>query len=121
MAVEDGAVIGILLGLLSRTTLASSRNRKSGIPAILKLYEKLRKERTTINVQSANEAKVFYHVEDGPEQEARDADLRKIDWRDHTRQCKWNWGDTEKIKDLLGFDTIADTKKKFWAWAEAEG
>ena len=121
MAVEDGAVLGILLGMLFRNTLSSSRNRKSGIQAILMLYEKIRKERTTINVQGANEMRMFFHTEDGPEQEARDADLRKADLRDPDKQSNWGWGNMEKTKDLLGFDTIADTKKKFWVWAEAEG
>lgn len=119
MAVEDGAVIGTLLGLLSRATLPGSRSRKASIPAILELYEKIRKERTTINVQGANEAGVFFHADDGPEQEARDEELRKIDWRDPSKQSQWAWGNMDKIKDMFGFDTMTDATNKFWQWYEA--
>jgi salicylate hydroxylase len=52
MAVEDGAAIGILIGSLSQSRL---QDREAHIPEILRLYEAMRKRRTTTNVQGAIE------------------------------------------------------------------
>lgn len=116
MAIEDGAVLGTLLGLLSKTPYSNLSDQKTAIPAILNLYEVIRKKRTTSNVQGADEAQIIYHLDDGPEQEERDVFLRKMD---PDKQRKWVWTNMETIEDLYGFDTIADTKDKFQAWVEA--
>lgn len=73
MAVEDGGVLGLLLGMASE--------RLGGyLPAapvceILLVFEKLRKHRTTVNVQGAVHNRWFYHMPDGEEQRLRDQAL----------------------------------------------
>lgn len=52
MAVEDGAVIGTLLGRLQACPdLVAESNRQQAIGEILNIYERLRKQRTTVNVK----------------------------------------------------------------------
>ena len=122
MAVEDGAALGTLLGLLWRTSLPATNNPKSKIRAMLKLYEEIRKGRTTFNVQGANRAKEFFHMEDGPEQEARDVMLKNIDWRDpSTQQSKWGgWSSFEELKKPVKNDTVAEAEERFRAWEADE-
>ncbi|WQF87618.1 Putative FAD-binding domain, FAD/NAD(P)-binding domain superfamily [Colletotrichum destructivum] len=62
-AVEDGAVLGLVLGHLTS---------KSQLPAALRLYEKLRKARGESIVRETFKQRHDFHMEDGPEQEARD-------------------------------------------------
>ncbi|KAJ9131778.1 FAD binding domain-containing protein [Pleurostoma richardsiae] len=62
-AVEDGAVLGLLLGHLSS---------KDQLPKALKLYEKLRKARGDAIVKEAFKQRDDFHLPDGPDQEARD-------------------------------------------------
>lgn len=52
MAVEDGAVIGTLLGRLQESgALVDGADTQALVGEMLKLYERLRKTRTSINVQ----------------------------------------------------------------------
>jgi len=67
MAVEDAAVLG---GLLSRLT-----HRKE-LPALLKAYQDLRYSRATETQLASRTNQGEYHVDDGPEQEARDAAMK---------------------------------------------
>jgi salicylate hydroxylase len=109
MAVEDGAVIGFLLGRLqSNPALWSEESGKDAITTTLKLYEKLRKQRTTVNVLGAVQARVFYHLPDGSEQLERDRLLSELPESRWESRSKWNWGDAEYQQALLGFDTLAD-------------
>ncbi|GKT41565.1 FAD-dependent monooxygenase OpS4 [Colletotrichum spaethianum] len=62
-AVEDGAVLGLLLGHLTS---------KTQLPAALRLYERLRKARGESIVRETFKQRHDFHLDDGPEQEARD-------------------------------------------------
>ncbi|KAF6814664.1 FAD binding domain-containing protein [Colletotrichum sojae] len=62
-AVEDGAVLGLLLGHVAS---------KSDLPAALRLYERLRKARGEAIVRETFKQRDAFHMPDGPEQEARD-------------------------------------------------
>lgn len=62
MAVEDGAVLGKLLGLLSQFPRIDETERHLLVPAALKLSESLRKSRTTLNVQGAVRNQEMYHM-----------------------------------------------------------
>jgi salicylate hydroxylase len=53
MAVEDGLVLGLLLGRLQNSDKIPDARRHDYIHAILCLFESLRKKRTTMNVQGA--------------------------------------------------------------------
>lgn len=120
MAVEDGAVFGHLLGKLQKYDTQNNRrlNKKVLIPELLVLYEKLRKSRTAVNVQGAVQMRTFYHLSDGPLQEERDNLLQDLDLS--SSSCKWNWGDAEYQKALMGFDSVADAAEQFDRWIECQ-
>ncbi|WAO96154.1 FAD-binding-3 domain-containing protein [Fusarium falciforme] len=62
-AIEDGAVLGRLLGKI---------NSKDQLPSALKMYERLRKSRGEAIVKEAFKQRDAFHMKDGPEQRARD-------------------------------------------------
>lgn len=116
MAVEDGMVIGELLGKLHRDF--SGTDTIARIAAVLKLYESLRKPRTTLNVKGAVANRELYHMPDGPEQVERDKELRATTW---DRPTKYNWTDYDYRQSLLGFDVIKDCHGQYDVWrAEAK-
>ena len=80
MAVEDGAILGELFHLLETATSDPSPDIHLHIPALLHLYETLRKSRTTLNGQGAMANPKLFHMSDGREQKARDRALRSTDW-----------------------------------------
>lgn len=75
MAVEDGAVLGMLLGMAHERL--EGRLSATQIHQILLRYEYLRKQRTTINVQGAIHNRWFFHLPDGEDQISRDSVLKK--------------------------------------------
>lgn len=62
-SMEDGAVLGNVLGALET---------REQLPAALKLYERLRKERGEAIVRETFAQRRDFHLQDGPEQRARD-------------------------------------------------
>ncbi|RDL31374.1 Uncharacterized protein BP5553_09583 [Venustampulla echinocandica] len=62
-AIEDGAVLGYLLGKIET---------KKQIPQALKLYEQLRKARGETIAKETFKQRQAFHMPDGPEQEVRD-------------------------------------------------
>jgi salicylate hydroxylase len=82
MAVEDGATIVSLLGLLDNHLRSSEDSRVDNICRVLRLYQDLRKERTKLNVEGAESNRTFLHMPAGPELEKRDQLLRDWDWDD---------------------------------------
>lgn len=95
MAVEDGAVLGRLMAKITDP---------SELPAFLKMYESLRKTRTTTVVKRSTFYQEIFHCHDGPAQETRDRMFRQLppqegypnQWADPVFQ-KWLWG--YKIED----------------------
>ncbi|OQU96439.1 FAD binding domain-containing protein [Cladophialophora immunda] len=116
MAVEDGAVLGFLLGQVAHKSASNhaTLEAEDHISAVLRLYEKLRKSRTTVNVLGAVTNRKYFHLHDGPEQEERDAALASLDW--YRSQTKWKWIDSRYQEDLLGFDALKDAEKAFKKW-----
>ena len=112
MAVEDGAVLGVLLGQLNNCS-TSKPGVKKRISSLLKLYETLRKRRTTTITQGSIQNRTLFHMVDGPEQVQRDGALSEVDW---VHPCVWQWGDIEYQKKLNGFDAVSDARKAFAAW-----
>src|ERR1700759_4986411 len=80
MAVEDGAVLGRLLGHFSRSGCS-----KSSLPALMQLYQQVRKERAQTTVRTGNSNRVLFHMVDGKDQQARDELLASHDWWDENR------------------------------------
>ncbi|KAL4916864.1 hypothetical protein BDW62DRAFT_218465 [Aspergillus aurantiobrunneus] len=66
-SLEDGAVLGGLLGHLTS---------KAQLPAVLRLYESMRKSRGEAIVRETFRQRHDFHLPDGPEQERRDAVFR---------------------------------------------
>ncbi|KAL3300740.1 salicylate hydroxylase [Colletotrichum asianum] len=117
MAVEDGAVLGKLLGLLNASSNGTTPAEL--IPEVLQLYETLRKSRTTVNVQGARSNQKWYQIPDGPEQEARDAEMAGAKLTDGLSPTGWRWIDPEYQKELLGHDVVAEAVKAFAEWEAA--
>ena len=118
MAVEDGATLGVLLGKLQRhLNQEPSIAKPDSIHAILRIYEKLRKARTTINVHGASSMQEFFHLPDGDAQRYRDEILHEYS---HTqawpKDCRWPWGDAEYQESLLGFDIVEAANEEFEQW-----
>ena len=109
MAVEDGATLGKLLGLY---TSARSSALNISIPAVLGLYETLRKRRTTLNVAGANQNRTLYHLGETDAQK-RNKQLKHVDWDVASNDCPWLWGDMEYMRYLNGFDTLAAAELAF--------
>ncbi|KAK8080191.1 hypothetical protein PG997_008009 [Apiospora hydei] len=118
MAVEDGAVLGLLLAasLEKEGVPADPAGKREYLAALLRLYQDLRKRRTETNVAGAVDTRHYYHLADGEEQRRRDADLAALPGTGWQGRCSFNWGDAEYQRSLLGFDVIADGKDKFDEW-----
>lgn len=111
MAVEDGIVIGHLLGHLIEDFPPETIRYK--VPSLLKLYERMRKPRATLNVQGAMVNRKMNHLHDGPEQLQRDADLKNADYFSPN---PWKSADGPYQKQLLGFGLTKDCEEKYIAW-----
>lgn len=106
MAVEDGAVLGGLLGKLEH---------KSQLAGVLKLYESLRKSRTTRIVQESSHQRQVFHLEDGEEQRRRDRELLS----DRVRPGFPNkWRDPAFRNFLFNYDAAREVEA---AWAKFKG
>jgi 2-polyprenyl-6-methoxyphenol hydroxylase-like FAD-dependent oxidoreductase len=57
MAVEDGAVLGRLLN-----RFVEHRISKTSLPALLRLYQRIRKTRAQTTVRTANGNRELYHM-----------------------------------------------------------
>ncbi|KAH8815290.1 putative salicylate hydroxylase [Xylogone sp. PMI_703] len=119
MAVEDGAILGLLLTKLQRIGLPSNSTAKDAqLTSLFSLYEDLRKKRTEVNVAGAVHTRHYYHLADGDEQQQRDRELASLPKEKWQGSCSFNWGDAQYQRSLLGFDVLADAEQKFDEWAE---
>ena len=112
MAVEDGAVLGFLLGKLAESTAKDQNLRREKLPHVLKVYEEIRKDRTSDKVRKAFEYREFYHLPDGEQQRERDELLRQADGVGYKEKCKWSWADRDYEKVLLGIDVLEEASTK---------
>jgi salicylate hydroxylase len=124
MAVEDGAVIGTLLGLYYRhrqqNTPGSPSSHEPTIPQTLALYEKLQKARTTTLTLGSISNQHLYHLADGPEQEERDKIFKETKWeeRPEGEEEKFIWIDVRYQMAVVGRDAIGEAGR---AWEHAWG
>lgn len=103
MAIEDGAVLGGLLGKLED---------RSQLGPLLATYESLRKKRTTRIVQESTHQRDVFHLPDGKEQEGRDA----IMLADELKAGFPNkWRDPEMQRFLFAYDALAEVEA---AWKD---
>ena len=115
MAIEDAAVLGNLFSRISHP---------SQIAPLLHAYEKLRLPRTASTQASSRLNQHIFHLPDGPEQEARDADMRAAMEKelamlrgenvDLTLEGNSNqWADRKKNMMQFGYDADAEADK-YW-------
>ena len=115
MAVEDGAIIGKLLGLLQNqyqkgegSPSEAGKPDQGAIISVLSLFEKLRKKRTTRNVQGAIKNRKLFHVKDGIASSVRNFALR---YAGVTRKSDRLWFSSHRMKKNLVFDSLANSQK----------
>ena len=120
MAVEDGATIAEMLGLLKENFHSNPLSDTGGdsvtsgnIVRALRLYQQIRKERTEFNVRGAESNRVFLHMPLGPELEVRDQMLREWDWDDLDAKSEWPYFDPTYTRDLMSFDAKSEARKAF--------
>ncbi|KAJ5379941.1 Monooxygenase FAD-binding, partial [Penicillium cataractarum] len=123
MAVEDGAVIGKLLGSLQTQILKPNSSDEQPLSTrfstqeltteVLALYEKNRKARTTRNVQGAVKNRKLFHIQDGILQKIRDFVLG---YAGVTRKSDWTWLSSFRQGQTLGLDVLEDCGKAFEDW-----
>ena len=119
MAIEDGAVLGNLLSRLAHP---------SQLPVFLHAYEDLRLPRTAETQNQSRLNQKIFHLPDGPEQEQRDADMRKATELELRRMrgdaepkgdalvgSANQWADEKKSRIQFGYD--ADEAADEW-WRE---
>lgn len=111
-AVEDGVVLGVLLGSLTRS---KHLDWARSVPKVLQLYESLRKPRTTLNVQGAIRNRGMFHVSDDEERERRNAALRAAE---DTECSDWTWTDNTYMRDMLGYDAAEHALMAFEQWSK---
>ena len=115
MAVEDGAVLGHLLGVSVKASHSSSNKDSTtgdAITAALRLYEQERKARTTLNVAGAVGNRNFYHLHDGPLQQERDTEMKAFEW-ENGHSTSWKWLDSKYQQNLLGHDAVKSADHAF--------
>ncbi|KAF2731483.1 putative salicylate hydroxylase [Polyplosphaeria fusca] len=115
MAVEDGAVLGTLLGLYTNSARSNDQSTTPPLKTVLELFEKVQKERTTMNVRGSASNQKLYHVGDGPEQVERDKILKAATLEEKQEDEEFLVIDVRYQKKLLGRDCIAEAEA---AWAE---
>lgn len=114
MAVEDSAVLGNLFSRISHP---------SQIKTLLTAYQSIRHGRATETQLASRTNQGNYHVDDGPEQQARDAAMRsameaalKASVSDDSMSGNPNmWADRAKNEVQYSYDADAEVDK--W-WSE---
>ncbi|TGZ77296.1 FAD/NAD(P)-binding domain-containing protein [Ascodesmis nigricans] len=101
MAVEDGAVLGGLL---------KGIGRGDGLGEVLRVYEELRKKRTTRVVRGSSELRGVFHMRDGEKQKERD---RRLRGGERGNPMPWKEGRVQRW--LFGYDAGAEVER---AWKE---
>ena len=115
MAIEDAAVLGNLLSRLAHP---------DQLPILLQAYQDLRLPRTAETQNQSRLNQKIFHLPDGPEQEQRDADMRRAAElelaRTHNGKLGGDaaegssnqWADERKSKIQFGYD--ADEAADQW-------
>ncbi|CAN8104108.1 unnamed protein product [Discula destructiva] len=100
-AVEDGAVLGLVLGHIKT---------KEQVPKALKLYEKLRKARGEAVVRETFKQRKDFHMLNGPEQEARDALFLSMLGKEVKGPFPSRWTCPEVQPWLYGYDAFKEVE-----------
>ncbi|RSL46153.1 hypothetical protein CEP53_010439 [Fusarium sp. AF-6] len=101
-AIEDGAVLGLLLGTLSR---------QEDLPKALMRYQQLRKVRGDSIVKETFKQRDSFHMPDGPEQEARDAIFLSQLGKELRAPFPSRWTCPEVQPWLYGYDAFKEVEE----------
>lgn len=104
MAVEDGAALAEALGLIET---------REEIPRALKVFEKVRMERSSRMQEASLLNGQLWHFPDGPEQQARDAGMRPEVEGKHFLSSPNQWSDPVTQWWAYGYQTEEEIRK---AW-----
>ncbi|KAI0721770.1 hypothetical protein C8Q72DRAFT_787710 [Fomitopsis betulina] len=105
MAIEDAAVLGNLLSHISH---------RSQLKSLLYAYESLRLPRASATQASSRLNQTIFHLPDGPDQEARDFQMRKAMEADEMMEGNPNqWADRKKNEAQFGYDAD-DVAERWW-------
>jgi len=115
MAIEDGAVLGNLLSRISRL---------SQLRPLLRAYQDLRLDRTSMAQESSRLNQHTYYISDGSEQGEKDENMRKamalgLSGNSGASQSKSDgnqdqWDDKKRVDFLFGYDADAEVEK-WWS------
>ncbi|KAJ5683988.1 uncharacterized protein N7477_000333 [Penicillium maclennaniae] len=101
-SLEDGAVLGLLLGHMTD---------KKQLPRILRLYESLRKSRGEAIVRETFKQRHDFHMEDGEEQKKRDELFLSQLGKEIKGHFPSRWTCPEVQPWLYGYDAIKEVEK----------
>ncbi|KAJ5574056.1 uncharacterized protein N7459_008483, partial [Penicillium hispanicum] len=101
-SLEDGAVLGLLLGRITEKTQLSQ---------ILRLYERLRKSRGEAIVRETFKQRHDFHMEDGEEQKKRDEIFLSQLGKEIQGAFPSRWTCPEVQTWLYGYDAIKEVEK----------
>jgi len=107
MAVEDGAALGTLISLGQKSASPPD------MPSALKLYEKIRKDRSALQLKGALQNRDLYHLWKDDEVEERKKLLKTLTWDDRQPDFPWLWGDMKYQNEINGYDSIKAAKKAY--------
>ncbi|KAJ5103685.1 hypothetical protein N7532_004214 [Penicillium argentinense] len=100
-SLEDGAVLGLLLGHMTD---------KAQLPGILRLYEGLRKSRGEAIVRETFKQRHDFHMEDGEEQQKRDEIFKSQLGKELKGAFPSRWTCPEVQPWLYGYDAIKEVE-----------
>jgi salicylate hydroxylase len=108
-SLEDGAVLGYLLGKVSY------EKKDEQLPKAAKLYEKLRKERGELIQQETFKQRHDFHLEDGEEQEKRDEYMLSLLGKQGEEKGDFpsRWTCPRVQRWLYGYDSYAEAEKAY--------
>ncbi|KAG5982032.1 hypothetical protein E4U55_002401 [Claviceps digitariae] len=114
MAVEDGFILGTLLGRWAQDHMSATTSKRRDIQALLQSYEKIQHERVTRVASHAQWTGNVEHLPMGPDQRARDAEYATFN-PDDPDACVSGlpWIDGKWNRELLGRKVDEVTEREF--------
>ncbi|KAL4872341.1 hypothetical protein BDV12DRAFT_210847 [Aspergillus spectabilis] len=110
-AIEDGAVLAVVLSKLPYTTPES-------INKALKVYEKVRKDRAYALVELAAASGRALHLGDGAAKEQRDKQFAAL--KGGKGPVPDKWADADVQREIYGFDCVGEAERGFEEFFEGD-
>jgi salicylate hydroxylase len=102
-SIEDGAVLGLLLGQKYFTS-------KSQLPETLQLFEHIRKARGEGIARETFKQRTAFHMRNGPEQEQRDRVMLSMLGRELKGSFPSRWTCPDVQSWLYGYDAVKEVE-----------